>query len=129
VHQALKELGRVERTVPILRTLEEEAYRRQQGRELNKGEAGHDLSRFLFFGKAGALRGRGFEDQFRSFSRLGVLHNAVVAWNTRRLGAGVEQLRAEGHQIAAAALALTTPLMRKHLNLSGRHHFDLRRMR
>jgi len=129
VHQALNEIGRVERTVHILRTIDEEEYRRQQSRELNKGEASHDLSRFLFFGKEGALRGRGFDDQFRSFSCLGVLHNAVVAWNIMRVGQLVEQLRAEGHVIDDATLAQTTPLMRKHLNPFGRYHFNLDRMR
>jgi TnpA family transposase len=129
VHQALNEIGRVERTVHILRTLDEEAYRRQQGRELNKGEAAHDLSRFLFFGKEGALRGRGFEDQVRSFSCLGVLHNAVVAWNLLHLGEVVAQLRAEGQTVEDATLAVTTPLLRKHLNPFGRYQFDLERMR
>jgi len=129
VHQALNEIGRVERTVHILRTIDEEDYRRQQGRELNKGEAAHDLSRFLFFGKEGAVRGRGFEDQFRSFSCLGVLHNAVVAWNMLHVGRVVAQLGAEGQVIDDATLALTTPLMRKHLNPFGRYHFDLERMR
>jgi len=129
VHQALNEIGRVERTVHILRTIDEEDYRRQQGRELNKGEAAHDLSRFLFFGKEGAVRGRGFDDQFRSFSCLGVLHNAVVAWNILHIGRVVDQLRAEGQAIDDATLALTTPLLRKHLNPFGRYHFDLERMR
>lgn len=75
------------------------------------------------------MRGRGFDDQFRSFSCLGVLHNAVVAWNIKRVGQLVEQLRAEGHVIDDATLAQTTPLMRKHLNPFGRYHFDLDRMR
>ena len=107
----------------------EEEFRRRQGRELNKGEAAHDLSRFLFFGKQGELRGRSFDDQFRSFSCLGVLHNAVVAWNIIHVGKVVAQLRAEGHAIDDATLALTTPLMHKHLNPFGRYQFDLARMR
>src|SRR5205807_253743 len=48
----------------------------------------------LFFGKQGALRGRGFDDQFRSFSCLGVLHNAVVAWNIIQVGRLVESAAA-----------------------------------
>jgi len=75
------------------------------------------------------LRGRGFDDQFRSFSCLGVLHNAMVAWNIKRVGQLGEQLRAEGHAIDDDALAQTSPLMRKHLNPFGRYHFDLERMR
>jgi TnpA family transposase len=109
VHQALNEIGRVDHTVHILRTIDEEDYRRRKGRELNKGEAAHDLSRFPFFGKQGELRGRSSDDQFRSFSCPGVLHNAVVAWNIIRVGRLVEQLRAEGHAIDDATLALTTP--------------------
>ncbi len=58
-----------------------------------------------------------------------MLHNAVVAWNIIRIGRLVEQLRAEGHTIDDATLALTTPLMHKHLNPFGRYQFDLARMR
>ena len=75
------------------------------------------------------MRGRSFEDQFRPFSCLGVLHNAVVAWNIIHIGKLVEQLRAEGHVIDDTTLSLTTPLLRKHLNPFGRYHFDLERMR
>lgn len=129
VHQALAEIGRAEKTMHILRTVDSEDYRRTQARELNKGEASHDLSRFLFFGQEGALRGREFGDQAQSFSALAVLHNAVVAWNILEIEGVVRQLRAEGHDLPDEVLALTTPLMRKHLNPFGRYHFDLGRMR
>jgi TnpA family transposase len=101
----------------------------RMGRELNKGEASHDLSRFLCFGKEGALRGREFGDKIHTFSCLSVLHNAVVTWNTLHIGPVVEQLRAEGHTIDDTTLSLTTPLLRKHINPFGKYHFDLERMR
>jgi TnpA family transposase len=68
IHQALAEIGRIHKTIHILRTLDDEEYRRRMGRELNKGEASHELSRFLCFGKEGALRGREFGDQLHTFS-------------------------------------------------------------
>ena len=129
IHQALAEIGRVHKTMHILKTLDDEEYRRRMGRELNKGEASHDLSRFLCFGKEGALRGREFGDQIHTFSCLSVLHNAVVTWNTLHIGPVVEQLRAEGHTIDDTILSLTTPLLRKHINPFGKYHFDLERMR
>jgi len=129
IHQALAEIGRIDKTVHILSTLDDEAYRRRMGRELNKGEAAHDLSRFLCFGKEGALRGREFGDQLHTFSCLSVLHNAVVAWNTRHIGPLVDHLRAEGHEIDDATLSLTTPLVRKHINPFGKYYFDVHRMR
>jgi TnpA family transposase len=39
VYQALSEIGRVQKTIHILKTLDDEDYRRRMGRELNKGEA------------------------------------------------------------------------------------------
>jgi hypothetical protein len=53
----------------------------------------------------------------------------VVAWNIIRIGRLVAQLRAEGHVIDDATLALTAPLLHKHLNPFGHYHFDLARMR
>lgn len=129
IHQALAEIGRAEKTMHILRTVDSEAYRRAQTRELNKGEAANDLSRFLFFGQEGALRGREFGDQAQSFSALAVLHNAVVAWNILTVEGVVAKLRSEGHELPDEVLALTTPLLRKHINPFGRYHFDLSRLR
>jgi TnpA family transposase len=129
IHQALAELGRVYKTIHILKTLDDEEYRQRMSRELNKGEASHDLSRFLCFGKEGALRGREFGDQLHTFSCLSVLHNAVVAWNTLHIGPVVAQLRTEGHTIDDDILSQTTPLLRKHINPFGRYHFETDRMR
>ena len=109
VYQALSEIGRVQKTVHILKTLDDEDYRRRMGRELNKGEASHDLSRFLCFGKEGVLRGREFGDQVHTFSCLSVLHNAVVAWNMIHIGEIVGQLRADGHDIDDETLSHVTP--------------------
>ncbi len=125
IHQALAEIGRVYKTIWILRYLDDESLRRRAGRELNKGEASHDLSRFLCFGKEGKLRGHEFEDQLHTFSCLAILHNAVVAWNLKHIALLVEQLRAEGHLILDDELALTSPLVWRHINPYGRYHFDL----
>jgi TnpA family transposase len=128
VYQALSEIGRVQKTIHILKTLDDEEYRRRMSRELNKGEASHDLSRFLSFGKEGAMRGREFGDQVHTFSCLSILHNAVVSWNTVQIGRIVSDLRAEGQQIEDETLSHVTPLLRKHINPFGRYYFDLNRM-
>ncbi len=129
LHQALAEIGRVRKTVFVLRFLDDAGYRRHIGQELNKGERSHVLSRFLFFGKEGAVRGRTFQDQVNTFSCLAVLHNAVVVWNTLRIGEVVAQLRAEGHVITDEDLARTSPLLHAHINPFGQYRFDLDRMR
>ena len=132
IHQALAEIGRTHKTIHILRTLDDEEYRRRMGRELNKGEASHELSRFLCFGKEGALRGREFGDQLHTFSCLSVLHNAVVAWNMVHIEPVVEQLRAEGQRCDDELLRPDYPVATaasQPLNPFGRYYFDLVRMR
>jgi len=113
----------------VLRTAGSEEYRHLQPRELNKGESAHALSRFLCFGQEGAMRGRDLMEQTQTFSALAVLHNVVVAWNLMTLESVVAQIRAEGYDLTDEALALTTPLMRKHINPFGRYHFDMSRIR
>lgn len=53
----------------------------------------------------------------------------MVAWNTLHIGHVVEELRTEGHVLDEPTLALTTPLLHKHVNPYGRYHFDVDRMR
>jgi hypothetical protein len=110
VYQALSEIGRVQKTIHILKTIDDEEYRRRMSRELNKGEASH--------GKEGAMRGREFGDQLHTFSCLSILHNTVVARNTMQIGKIVSQLRGEGHQIEDETLSHVTPLLRKHIGIS-----------
>ncbi len=57
-----------------------------------------------------------------------MLHNAVVAWNMKQIALLVEKSRAEGLAISDADLALTSPLVRRHINPYGRYHFDLSRL-
>jgi TnpA family transposase len=129
LYQALVEIGRVYKTAFILNYLDDEHLRRRMGRELNKGEGSHSLSRFLCFGKEGTLRGREFEDQLHTFSCLSVLHNAVVGWNIHQMGMLVDRLRREGHAVRDEDLVHVAPILCRHLNPFGRYHFDLTRMR
>ena len=56
---ALREIGRIEKTIFILDYITNETLRRRIHRGLNKGEAMNGLARALFFGKRGEFRERG----------------------------------------------------------------------
>ncbi len=128
IYQALREIGRIDRTIHILRCINSEELRQQETKELNKGEASHKLDRFLAFGKDGAFTGREFYDQLHTFSCLAILHNAVIAWNLEQIPRVMAQLRSEGHQIDDAILSHITPLVWKHINPFGRYDFNIERM-
>jgi TnpA family transposase len=60
---ALKELGRLERSLYMLRWLLDPDLRRRAHTGLNKGEARNALARAIFFCQFGELRDRTFENQ------------------------------------------------------------------
>ena len=61
--RALEELGRLIKTLYLLRFIDDEAYRRRILVQLNRGEGRHQLARVVFHGKRGELRQRYREGQ------------------------------------------------------------------
>ncbi|MFH6685177.1 Tn3 family transposase, partial [Bacillus amyloliquefaciens] len=60
---ALREMGRIEKTIFILNYISDESLRRKIQKGLNKGEAMNGLARAIFFGKQGELRERTIQHQ------------------------------------------------------------------
>ena len=79
---ALRELGRIERTLFTLDWLQSPKLRRKATNELNKGELKNALARAVFFHRLGELRDRSFEDQSLRASGLNLVIAAIVLWNT-----------------------------------------------
>lgn len=79
---ALRELGRIERTLFTLECLQSPELRRRATAGLNKGEAKHTLKRAVFFNRLGEVGDRSYEDQFYRASRLNLVIAAIVLWNT-----------------------------------------------
>src|SRR3546814_2429433 len=70
---ALRELGRIERTMFTLDWLRDPALRRRANAGLNKGEARNALARAIFFNRLGEMRDRSFENQAYRASGLNLL--------------------------------------------------------
>lgn len=79
---ALREMGRIEKTIFILNYLTSESLRRKIQKGLNKGEAMNGLARAIFFGKQGELRERTIQHQLQRASALNIIINAISVWNT-----------------------------------------------
>lgn len=94
---ALREMGRIEKTIFILDYISNEALRRRIQRGLNKGEAMNGLARALFFGKRGELRERGLQDQLQRASALNIIINAISVWNTVYLTEATKLLKEKGN--------------------------------
>ena len=86
-------------------------------RRLTIQESLHRLARKIFHGQRGELRQAYREGQEDQLGALGLVLNAVVLWNTRYTGAAVDQLRAQGHQVADEDAARLSPLADAHINM------------
>lgn len=121
---ALREMGRIEKTIFILDYVSSEALRRKIHRGLNKGEAMNALSRAIFFGKHGELRERALRDQLQRASALNILINAISAWNTVYLTKAMEYKNEVG-DLQKDLLKHISPLGWEHINFLGEYTFNM----
>lgn len=119
VARALREIGRVERTLFMLDWFDDPEQRRRTGSILNKGEARNGLARAIFFNRLGELRDRTFENQRHRASGLTLVTAAVTLWNTVYLDRAVRHLRGTGVNVSDELLGHVAPLGWEHIGLTG----------
>ena len=79
---ALRELGRIERTLFTLDWMQSVELRRHVQVGLKQGEAKNALARAVFFNRLGEIRDRSFENQRYRASGLNLVVAAIILWNT-----------------------------------------------
>jgi TnpA family transposase len=121
---ALREMGRIEKTVFLLDYISNESLRRKIQRGLNKGEQMNALARAIFFGKHGEFRERALQDQLQRASALNILINAISIWNTVYLSKAVEYKKEKG-DYKEEFLGHLSPLGWEHINFLGEYSFKV----
>jgi len=97
---ALREIGRIERTLFTLDWLKNIDLRRRANAGLNKGEARNALVRAIFFYRLGEMRDRSFESQVYRAS-------------------GLNLLMRQGLDVSPTIVAHVAPLGWEHVGLTG----------
>jgi TnpA family transposase len=116
---ALRELGRIERTLFTVDWLEQPELRRACQRGLNKGEARHALADAIYTNRQGRFTDRTLENQQFRASGLNLLIAAIAYWNTVYLGRAADHLRYSGMQIDETLFAHVSPMGWSHIGLTG----------
>ena len=115
---ALRELGRIERTLFILDWLQNVELRRRVQAGLNKGEARNALARAVFFNRLGEIRDKNYDQQHYRASGLNLVTAAIVLWNTVYLERAIKTL-SQHKDIDENLLQYLSPLGWEHISLTG----------
>ena len=116
---ALREFGRIERTLFILDWLQSVELRRRVQAGLNKGESRNSLAKAVFFYRLGEIRDRSFEQQRHRASGLTLVTAAIVLWNTVYLERAIRAIENHGQTVDETLLQYLSPLGWEHINLTG----------
>ncbi|GAA2248534.1 hypothetical protein GCM10010368_12730 [Streptomyces roseiscleroticus] len=106
---AFREVGRVIRTVQLLRYLSDAPLRRRVTAATNKVEAFNGFSQWLGFGNRGVLAGNDPVEQEKAMKFNALLTNAVIFHNALDIAEIVRQLPEEGWTIEPEELAHISP--------------------
>jgi TnpA family transposase len=124
---ALREIGRVERTLFMIDWVLDANMQRRTQIGLNKGESHHALKNALRIGRQGEIRDRTTEGQHYRMAGLNLLTAIVIYWNTARLGDAVHQREKAGLSTPPELLAHTSPLGWAHILLTGEYRWSKKR--
>jgi len=117
--RALKEIGRIERSIFICEWLLDPVLRRRAHGNLNKGETRHSLARAVFVHQLGELRDRIAETMAYRACGLNLVVNAIILWNTVYLSRAVTFVRDQGVDIPDRLLAQVAPIPWSHIGITG----------
>ncbi|KAB2531782.1 transposase [Salipiger aestuarii] len=124
---ALREIGRIERTLFIIEWLLDADMQRRAQIGLNKGEAHHALKNALRIGRQGEIRDRTSEGQHYRMAGLNLLAAIIIYWNTKHLGQAVTARKRAGLNCSPGLLSHISPLGWAHILLTGEYRWKNRR--
>ena len=121
--KAVGALGRMVKSIWVLRYLNDRALRGKVRKQLNRGEERHALAKKLFFANQGRLRTGDRLSMMNKASCLSLLSNGVLAWNAWHMQKAVDKLASEGIVFSTETLSHISPLMHEHVIPSGSYEF------
>src|SRR3546814_14290235 len=96
--KALSELGRIIKTLHILRYIDDRPFRRRILFQLNRQELRHKLGRRVHHGDRGEIRSPLRQGQEEQLGVLGLALNSIVHWNAVYMRIGRASCRERGWQ-------------------------------
>lgn len=124
LYQALKELGKVVRTIFLLRYMDDETMRRHIHQQLVKGESFNSLAAAIGYGNGGKVIYASKEDLLLMEGCRRLLENVVICWNYLYLSREVVNATPEERKSILELIPDISPVAWEHFNFQGEFDFD-----
>jgi TnpA family transposase len=127
LYRAFQELGKVARTIFLLKCISDAELRKIIHRETNKTEQFHEFMDWLFFGNGGIIRQNDLIEQEKIIKYHHLVGDLVMLYNTHHMSKVLDKLKAEGFELNLDDIKHLSPYTRGGINLLGNYHPDLKR--
>lgn len=124
---AFRELGRVMRTIFLLRYIGDPELRSTIHAATNKSEEFNNFAKWSFFGNEGVIAENVRHEQRKIIKYNHLVANMIILHNVQAMSKAIKQLQVAGHQIDPAILAGLAPYRTSHINRYGDYRLDLKR--
>ena len=121
---AFRELGRVERTLFLLRYVSEADFRKGIRAETTKIESYHDFLDWIGFGGP-VLKSGDPVEQVKQVKYMDLVANAIMLHNVADLTGVLNDMAAEGWSLTKEWVGRLSPYMREHLRRFGQYALDM----
>lgn len=124
---AFKELGRVIRTLFLLRYIDDVEVRKTIQTATNKSEEFNNFTKWAFFGGQGIIAENVLHEQQKIVAYNHLVANLVILHNVEQMSRVLAELRDEGVEISPEVLAGLSPYRTAHINRFGDYTVDTSR--
>lgn len=126
LYQAFRELGRVVRTIFLLRYISEIPLREQITKTTNIAERYNQLCEWIRFASGGLMAENDPEEMQKRVRYTDIVANALMLQNVADLTNALEQLRQQGYPVQPEDVAHLSAYMTDHLQRFGEYMLKLR---
>lgn len=124
---AFRELGRVIRTLFLLRYINDPEMRQTIHAATNKSEQFNGFAQWLMFGGEGIIAENIRHEQRKVIKYNQLVANMVILYNVQWMSRKLKELQARGHPIDPEVLQALSPYRKDHINRLGSYLLDLQR--
>lgn len=125
LYQAYRELGRVIRTIFLLKYISDKAMREEIHAQTNKAESFNNFVKWLYFGGEATIWDNDPEEQEKAIKFNTLIADAVIFQNVIDLTKVIREIIDEGVSVTEEELKALSPYLTKHIKRFGEYVVDL----